>query len=228
MLWKRLLPPCERAVQAGTPRSTPQSFAPMNSRTLAPFVGSLALGLQASAGLITFDLVGVAGSGLLPGNEPGSVGGGTGGEIGAGISYDDVSKLLTINVGWGSSEGFTDLSSVASNSHIHGPTVSNNGNGFTETSSVLFSLTRSSDAVTGGHFTTAPISLSPSQETDLLNGKYYINVHTSTNPGGEMRGFLVAVPEPASASLACAAFLGVVAVMRQRSCAPRLGAGACR
>jgi hypothetical protein len=39
-----------------------------------------------------------------------------GGEIGAGILYDSTANLLTLNVGWGSAFGFTDLSSAANNS----------------------------------------------------------------------------------------------------------------
>ena len=102
---------------------------------------------------------------------------------------------MTINAGWGSSQGFTDLSSLANNSHIHGPTAGNLGNdgtgNFKQTAGVLVTLTRSSDAVTGGTFTTPPITLTAAQRTDLFNGKYYINIHTVNNPGGELRGFLV-------------------------------------
>ena len=144
-----------------------------------------------------FDLQGTAGPGLLPGNEPGAITGGTGGEIGAGIFFDDTTSQLTINVGWGSSQGFTDLSSLANNSHIHGPTAGNLGNdgtgNFKQTAGVLVTLTRSSDAVTGGTFTTPPITLTAAQRTDLFNGKYYINIHTVNNGGGELRGFLVPV-----------------------------------
>lgn len=166
-------------------------------------VGLLALVTHAQANIIAFDLRGTAGSGLLAGNEPGAIVGGSGGAIGSGITYDDIANLLTLNVGWGSSQGFTDLSSTASASHIHGPTANNNGNGFTQTAGVLFNLTRSSSAVTGGTFTGAPIPLSEAQETDLLNGKWYINLHTANNGGGEIRGFLVqAVPEPSVVVLA--------------------------
>ncbi len=39
---------------------------------------------------------------------------------------------------------------------------------------------------------TDPISgtaiLTPAQEADLLAGKWYFNVHSQTNPGGEIRG----------------------------------------
>src|SRR5262245_56112324 len=109
----------------------------MNSmRKLLPIFAACALATSANASTITFDLQGIAGFGLLPGNEPGSPIGGTGGEVGGGIFYDDVANLLTINVGWGSSQGFTDLSSLSNNSHIHGPTTSNNGSGFTQTAAV--------------------------------------------------------------------------------------------
>lgn len=143
------------------------------------------------------DLKGTAGLGLLPGNETPAVTGGTGGEIGSGITYDDVTNLLTLNVGWGSSQGFIDLTSASNNSHIHGPTAANFGNNagnFRQTAGAPFTLTRSSNLATGGVITTAPITLTETQETDLLNGKYYINIHTANNGGGEIRGFLVAVP----------------------------------
>ncbi len=174
-----------------------------SSKTLLILTASILTCLaadRAGAAIIDFDLIGTAGAGLLPGNEPGSITGGTGGEIGAGISYDDVLNLLTLNVGWGSSQGFIDLSSVATASHLHGPTASINGNGFTETAGAPFGLTRSSDAVTGGIFTGGPLTLSALQETQLLDGKFYINIHTANNGGGELRGFLV-VPEPTSALL---------------------------
>jgi len=35
----------------------------------------------------------------------------------------------------------------------------------------------------------------------LVDGKAYFNIHTSTVPGGEIRGFLQEVPEPASITL---------------------------
>src|SRR6516162_4915904 len=35
----------------------------------------------------------------------------------------------------------------------------------------------------------------------IVNGETYLNIHTTTNPGGEIRGFLVASPTPAQLSL---------------------------
>ena len=180
------------------------------------------LASAAPAAIISFDLIGTAGPGLLFGNEPAVASGGTGGEIGAGITFDDAINLLTINVGWGSSQGFTDLSSAANNSHIHGPTANVNGNNgvgdWRQTAGVLFSLTRSSNAVTGGTFTgpSNAVTLTAAQKTDLYNGKYYINLHTTSNGGGEMRGFLVPVPEPASALFGMVA-VGALALRRRRA-----------
>ncbi len=167
--------------------------------------GLTGLVFNGQAATFDFDLRGVAGLGLLPGNEPGSITGGTGGEIGAGIFFDDATLNLAINVGWGSSQGFTDLSSSANNSHIHGPTAANFGfNGtanFSQTAGVLFNLTRSSNLPTGGTIGQS-FTLTPAQQADLFNGKYYINIHTANNGGGELRGFLVPVPEPSTLALA--------------------------
>jgi hypothetical protein len=53
----------------------------------------------------------------------------------------------------------------------------------------------------------------PSAEAALLAsmkaGTSYLNIHTTLNPGGEIRGFLTAVPEPSSLVLLGA--LGLVA-----------------
>jgi MYXO-CTERM domain-containing protein len=196
---------------------------------------SLALSLVASnaqAALIYLNLIGTAGAGLLPGNEPGTVTGGSGGEIAntTGITYDTDAKTLNLtNVGWGGAQGFTDMSSVVDKSHIHaaananGNTVSGD---FTGTGGVIFNLTRSTNAATGGVFTNAIIDFNTAtfsgttltvaqREAQLLDGKMYINLHTISNTGGEVRGFLV-VPEP-STSLLGAVALGALAVRRRRA-----------
>jgi len=166
----------------------------MNELLLAGLLAASVAHLNAA--IIPFDLMGTAGPGLLPGNEPAVASGGTGGEIGVGIVFDDATSALTINAGWGSSQGFTDLSSLANNSHLHGPTAANFGNdgtgNFRQSAGVQFTLTRSGNAVTGGTFI-APntFTLTAAQTTDLFNGKYYINIHTVNNGGGELRGFLI-------------------------------------
>ncbi len=180
-------------------------------------VGSMSQ--RASAAIVNFDVVGRAGFGLLPGNEPGSITGGTGGEIGQGITFDNVTNQLRVNVAWGSANGFTDLTSNVSVQHIHGPTANNFGatgaGDFNDVAPVLFNLTRTSNSPSSGQILEASntLALSAQNVTDLFNGKFYINVHTTTNGGGEIRGFLVqavAVPEPCSMGLLAVGGIGLV------------------
>jgi CHRD domain/PEP-CTERM motif len=50
----------------------------------------------------------------------------------------------------------------------------------------------------------------------IINGQAYLNVHSSFAPGGEIRGQLVATPEPATLSLLVAGLLGAGGVIRRR------------
>jgi hypothetical protein len=45
--------------------------------------------------------------------------------------------------------------------------------------------------------------------TALLAGETYINIHTTNFPGGEIRGFLSAVPEPSTWAMLLLGFLGL-------------------
>jgi hypothetical protein len=156
---------------------------------------AFSVAVQIQAATINFDLLGTAGVGLLAGNQPGVVSGGSGGEIGAGITFNDVTRVLTVNVGWGSANGFTNLTSNVLDQHIHGPTASANGNGFTESTGVEFQLTRTANSPSSGTIFNNTVTLTLAQMTNLFNGKYYLNVHTANNGGGEIRGFLIAVPQ---------------------------------
>jgi hypothetical protein len=49
----------------------------------------------------------------------------------------------------------------------------------------------------------------------LLAGETYINIHTSMFPNGEIRGFLGAVPEPATWAMMLLGFAGLGFVFRQ-------------
>ena len=54
------------------------------------------------------------------------------------------------------------------------------------------------------------------QESILLAGHYYFNVHTAANGGGEIRGNLVAVPEPGSFALMGLVSVGMAGMVWKR------------
>lgn len=182
----------------------------------------------ANAAIIDFDLLGQGGSGLLPSNEVptiSSIGNGTGGEIDSGITYDTDLNRLSINVGWGSAQGFTDLSSNVGISslgfpigHIH--IVTNPNDPFNSAGPVVFDLGNNSQPITfitnglSGSIT-GFINLTDEQETTLFDSNYYINIHTINNPGGEIRGNLVPVPEPLT-MLGAATVAGFGAFFKRR------------
>lgn len=155
----------------------------------------------ANALSIPFILNGNAGPGLLGGNEnPVIVGGGSGGLVGGGIVYDTDTNVLSIEIAWGSANGFTDLTGAATLGHIHGATTSSAPTGYSQNASPLIDLNTLSgwdSSASAGGFDN-DVVLSEAQEAFLLANRLYINVHTSANPGGEIRGHLIAVPEPST------------------------------
>ena len=53
----------------------------------------------------------------------------------------------------------------------------------------------------------------------MASGNAYWNIHSSTNPGGEIRGFFVAVPEPSSLAILSLGALGALTVVRRKKVA---------
>jgi hypothetical protein len=89
----------------------------------------------------------------------------------ADINYDAASKKLTWKL------TYSGLSGPATAAHFHGPAEPGKNAGV---------------AVAIPNATTSPnegsATLTDAQAADLLAGKYYVNVHTAANPGGEIRG----------------------------------------
>lgn len=188
------------------------------------FLLSICLVLAASsasnAATVFFDLAGRSGAGLLPTNEnPNSASGtATGGELLGGITFDDVTSVLSINVGWGSANGFSDLTGSATVAHIHGATANGGEAAFTQNASSKYNLhtvvgSWNPSASAGGFNGT--VAILAGDVPALLNGQFYINVHTSANGPGEIRGNLVQVPEPTASVMGIAA-LGLLTLRRRR------------
>ena len=116
------------------------------------------------------------------------------------LTIDDVTGVWTL------SGSFSSLLGNATASHIHGPALVgvNAGvvKGLTITASTSGTISGSS-AATGVY--------SAGQIADLKNGLHYVNVHSSSFAGGEIRGQLV--PEPGAALLG---LLAIPLVARRR------------
>lgn len=172
------------------------------------FLSSLAM---ANATIIQFDLSPTGtdtATGLSPANEAPAVAGstGTGNEISGGIWFDTATSTLSYAIGYGSAAGFADLTGPATDAHIHGPAAAG------ASANVLFNLGTThfpaADSSKGG-ILYGSIVYGPSQVADLLAGNNYVNIHTTANLDGEIRGQLIRVnvaPEiipPANATVEC-------------------------
>jgi hypothetical protein len=89
----------------------------------------------------------------------------------ADIDYDPASKKLSWKL------TYSGLSGPATAAHFHGPAEAGKNAGV---------------AVAIPNATASPVegsaTLTDAQAADLVAGKYYINIHTAANPGGEIRG----------------------------------------
>src|SRR6185369_10093481 len=82
---------------------------------------------------------------------------------------------------------FSGLSSPAIAAHLHAAADANNNAG------VQFPLNGASD--TSGTLSGTQV-LTPDQLADIINGVAYINIHTTINQGGEIRGQVVPLHIP--------------------------------
>ena len=114
----------------------------------------------------------LSGSQEVPANN--STGTGTGQ-----IAFNPTSKTITYSVTWqlGSPDATTD------NMHFHG---ADNGSDATS-SAVVIGITGFTTA-SSGTFSSVTRALTDTEVNQLLAGKWYLNIHSSTIPAGELRG----------------------------------------
>jgi CHRD domain-containing protein len=92
----------------------------------------------------------------------------------ADIDYDPATKKLSWKV------TYSGLTGPATAAHFHGPAETGKNGG------VAVPIPNIASSPAEGSAT-----LTDAQAADFLAGKYYVNVHTAANPGGEIRGQVV-------------------------------------
>ena len=85
-------------------------------------------------------------------------------------TFDTDSKLLTWTV------TYSNLSGPAMGAHFHGPVEAGKNAG------IVLPFKTVESPIQGS------ATLTDNQAADLLAGKWYANIHTAANPGGELRG----------------------------------------
>ena len=89
----------------------------------------------------------------------------------ADIDYDPATKKLSWKL------TYSGLTGPATAAHFHGPAEAGKNAG------VAVAIPNAGTSPVEGSAT-----LTDAQAADLVAGKYYVNVHTQANPGGEIRG----------------------------------------
>ena len=117
------------------------------------------------------------------------------------ITLDDLTNELSWNI------IFSDLSGPAVGAHFHGPAPAGINAGVQVNIgavSGLFSPMIGSSVI------------NDSQESDLLAGLWYINIHTAEFPGGEIRGQVNVVPLPAATWLFGSGIVMIYGLLRRK------------
>ena len=140
----------------------------MNSKLL-PFASTVAMLLIATSPALAEKLtmkVPLSASAEVPPNSSPATGS-------ADVTFDTASKVLTWKV------TYSGLTGPATMAHFHGPGEAG------KNAPVVVPIPNPASGAEGS------ATLNDAQAADLMGGKYYINVHTDANKGGEIRGQVV-------------------------------------
>ena len=112
------------------------------------------------------------------------------------ITYNDTSGDLSWNVTWSGLSGATTVA------HFHGPALA------VQNAGVQVDFLGLGGGLNPSIGTTV---ITAAQGSDLLAGLWYVNVHSTAFPGGEIRGQITqtAVSEPVTAALMCFGLAGI-------------------
>jgi hypothetical protein len=153
-------------------------------------------GAAAQAAIINFT-IGGTGAQETPPNASTGVEGGI-------AAFDSIANTISVSV------FFAGLSSPATASHIHVGAPGVPG-------PVIVCFVPFTPAATAGTIIGGPLPFPVANIPDLLAGNTYFNIHDPIYPGGEVRGQLVPVPEPATIALAGLALSAFVARRRAKT-----------
>ncbi len=182
-------------------------------------LGVVTVVLLATCGLSPASVVSYTATLSGPAESPPNNSPGTGTAL---VDIDVVAHTLHVNV------SFSGLTSGTTASHIHAPTPDpNSGTAGVATMVPTFlnfplgvlsgtydmTFDTSQTATYNPTFVTANGGTAAGAEAalaaDMAAGKAYLNIHTTNFAGGEIRGFLLPVPEPTTLALALLGVLGL-------------------
>lgn len=171
--------------------------------------------MSANASVFLYNVT-LDGPSEFPANASPGIGSGT-------IAYDDVARTLSFNV------SFSGLLGTVTAAHIHGATATPftgtagvilspgtlpsfplgvNAGVYVNTLNLALASTYPAAYITANGGTTLGAEMAVTAA--MAAGRTYLNIHSSSFGGGEIRGFLTAVPEPSSLAMLG---LGAVAII---------------
>lgn len=117
------------------------------------------------------------------------------------ITYDDVSNLLSWTI------SYSGLLGTTNNAHFHGPAAVGVGPAGVRLA-IPFNTGVTADTLIGSG------TISEAFEVELLSQLWYINIHSTSFGGGEIRGQVI--PEPGTFALTALGFLALAVRRRVR------------